>query len=282
MIELLRDNRIYINHGPTQMVIDAYVHNDKAPQIGIEAGKLVLEQLEQLATYYPELKRMKTFTKESDEFPAVLNKMICAVQKSGYEDLNTLGAVAGSFSDLALEEAIKLGATKVIINNGGDIALKDLSKNPVNVGIPFKDHNCDRELVLTITGDMNVGGICTSGFGGRSFTKGIANFVVALAENAAIADACATYLGNLTNVEDDNIIRCFAEQIDSGTDIAGQMVTVKVGYISETKQLQALYNGIKIAENLCNKEIIKGAIICVQDNIVKYPDNLKIDFYNDN
>lgn len=278
MIELLHDNRVFINHGPTQMVIDAYIHNQRATQIGLEAGQLVVDQLELLAAYYPDLKKMRTYREERDEFPDVLNRMIRAVNKSGYDELNTLGAVAGSFSDLARGKAISLGATRVIVNNGGDISMKDILNNPIRVGIPLKNNNGNQELVLTITYDMNVGGICASGFGGRSFTKGIATFAVCLAEDSAIADACATYLGNVTNVEDENIIRCFAEEIDSGTDIAGQLVTLKVGDISRAKQLKALYNGIEAAEDLYKKDIIKGAILCVNDNIVKYPDDLKVDF----
>lgn len=276
MIQQLPDNRVFIDHGPTQMVIDVYVGDERVPEIGVITAEHVISQLETLSVYMPQLSKMRAYTKTSDELPKVLNKMIVAVEKSGYEELNTLGAVAGSFSDIALEKALELGATRVIVNNGGDIALNDLTGKDVKVGIPLYSGINKKQLLLTVKSEMNVHGICTSGIGGRSFTKGIATVAVALAENAATADACATYLGNMTNVDDENIVRCMAEEIDTGTDIPGQLVTLKVGQISRKNKYKALFNGLSTAENLYKKGIIKGAIICIDNDIVKCPDDLNV------
>jgi len=278
MFQQLPDNRVFIDHGPTQMVIDVYVGDERIPEIGVITAERVISQLEELAVYLPQLSKMRTYTKISDEFPKVLNKMIVAVEKSGYKELNTLGAVAGSFSDLALEYALELGGTRVIVNNGGDIALADLMGKDIKVGIPLYKDTVQGQLVLIITEEMKIRGICTSGIGGRSFTKGIATAAVALAENAATADACATYLGNMTNVDDENIVRCLAEEIDSGTDIPGQMVTLKVGQISERNKYKALYNGLSAAEDLYKRGIIRGAIICIGNDIVKCPDDLNVNY----
>lgn len=278
MIQQLPDNRVFIDHGPTQMVIDVYVGDERVPEIGVITAEHVISQLETLFVYMPQLSKMRAYTKTSDELPKVLNKMIVAVEKSGYEELNTLGAVAGSFSDIALEKALELGATRVIVNNGGDIALNDLTGKDVKVGIPLYSGINKKQLLLTVKNEMNVHGICTSGIGGRSFTKGIATVAVALAENAATADACATYLGNMTNVDDENIVRCMAEEIDTGTDITGQLVTLKVGQISKKNKYKALFNGLSTAENLYKKGIIKGAIICIDSDIVKYPDDLNVSY----
>jgi len=280
MIEKLQDNRIFVNHGPIQMVIDVSVGGTRDVEIGVKVGEHVLNQFDKLVPYVPELKEMRAFKGTNADFPEVLNKMIIAVEKSGYEELNILGAVAGAFSDLALEKAIELGATRVIINNGGDIALKDLEGKPIKVGIPYAGNDIKKQLVLTITEDKGINGICTSGLGGRSFTKGIATAAVALASDAATADACATYLGNMTNVEDENIIRCLAEEIDSGTDIKGQLITLKVGKISQEKKYRALLNGLKVAEDLYNKKIIKAAILCIDELIVRYPEDLCLESIN--
>ena len=278
MIQQLPDKRVFIDHGPIQMVIDACIGSERTSELGIKAAEHVFDQLDQLVDYLPQIKKMKTYTRTSDKFPYVLNKMITAVEKSGYQELNTLGAVAGSFSDTALEKAIELGGTRVIINNGGDLALTDLTGKPIKVGIPLYDDPSKGQLVLTITEELNIHGICTSGTGGRSFTKGIATAAVALASDAATADACATYLGNMTNVDDENIVRCLAEKIDSGTDIPGQLVTLKVGQISKANKYKALFNGLNAAEDLYKKGIIKGAVICIGSDIVKCPDNLDVSF----
>lgn len=278
MIQQLPDNRVFIDHGPTQMVLDVYVEDDRVPEIGIIAAERVVSEIEKLAEYMPQLRKMRAYSNVDDDLPSVLNKMITAVNKSGYEELNTLGAVAGSFSDIALESVLELGATRAIINNGGDIALNDLTGKDIKVGIPIYIDANHGQLVLNITREMNIHGICTSGIGGRSFTKGIATAAVVLAENAATADACATYIGNMTNVEDENIVRCLADEIDSGTDITGQMITLKVGQISEKNKYMALLNGLYVAEDLFKKGIIKGVVICVGEKIVKYPEDLNVDY----
>jgi hypothetical protein len=278
MIQQLSDNRIFVDYGPTQMVIDVYAGGSRVPEIGIIAAERLILEIDKLAKYLPQLRKMRVYSNVSNDFPDVLNKMIVAVEKCGYDELNTLGAVAGSFSDMVLEYVLELGATRAIINNGGDIALNDLTGKDIKVGIPlYKDSN-KGQLILTVTREMNVHGICTSGTGGRSFTKGIATAAVVLAQDSATADACATYIGNMTNVEDENIIRCLADEIDSGTDISGQMITLKVGRISEKNKHKALLNGLNIAEALYNKGIIKGAVICIEDKIVKFPEDLNVRF----
>ena len=274
MIQELEDKRVFINHGPIQMTLDIKINSRRSSDIAFKVAEYIIGELENLLKYMPELKDMKSLKKIKEEYPGVLNKMITAIDKCGAKTINVLGAVAGSFSDIALEKAIDLGATRVIINNGGDIAFRDISGDPVKIGIPLNRDLSKTKLVMTITNDMNIGGVCTSGLGGRSFTKGIATASVVLADNAAVADACATYLGNMTNVEDEKITRCFAEKIDSGTDIPGQLVTLSVGDISKEKIYKALLNGVNAAEKLYEKGIIKGALLCVKDEIVMIPDNI--------
>lgn len=276
MIEALKDGRIFIDHGPIQMVLDIKINEKIGKEIAFQTAKYVVEEFEKTLKYMPKLKKMRYFKETKKEYPEVLNQMIQAVERSGYEALNTLGAVAGSFSDIALKKALELGGTRVIINNGGDIALKDIEGRPFKVGIPYESNGEKKQLLLNIE-DQNIHGICTSGMGGRSFTKGIATAAIVCASDAATADACATYIGNKTNVEDSNILRSLAEEIDEGTDIKGQLVTLKVGRIGEKKKYKALLNGLNVAESLYNKDIIKGAIIIIGDTIVKCPESLKVE-----
>ncbi|AJA46390.1 ApbE family protein [Clostridium pasteurianum DSM 525 = ATCC 6013] len=272
MVEILENEKVFIDNGPIQMVLDISIGDKKTPELGLQVSKYVIYEFNRLAEYIPYIKN-NSFVKIKENRPsAVLKKMINAVERSGDKSLTPLAAVAGSFSDFALEKALELGATRVIVNNGGDIALKDITGHPLNVGIPLND----TELVLNITSESNIKGICTSGLGGRSFTKGIATAAVSLGENAAIADACASCLGNATNVDNENIVRCYAEEIDSETDIPGHLVTLKVGDIGEKNVYKALLNGLEKAEELYNKNIIKGAVLCVKDKIVMVPDNIAV------
>ena len=101
---------------------------------------------------------------------------------------------------------------------------------------------------LTIKAQDQVGGICTSGFGGRSFTLGVAEAVTVLAKTAATADAFATHLANHTRVDSPRIQRKLAGEIDPFSDIAQLAVTTQVGSLTQAEIHIALQNFSKAAK----------------------------------
>jgi ApbE superfamily uncharacterized protein (UPF0280 family) len=115
---------------------------------------------------------------------------------------------------------------------------------------------------------MGIGGVATSGLGGRSFTKGIASAATVLSKNASFADAAATVVGNFTNVEDRSIQRALAERIYPDTDISGEWVTIEVGQLSDEKIGEALRNGLSKASSISQKGLMKGALLAVKDQVV--------------
>jgi len=115
---------------------------------------------------------------------------------------------------------------------------------------------------------MGIGGVATSGLGGRSFTKGIASAATVLSKTASLSDAAATVIGNFTNVEDPNIIRSLAEKIYPDTDIAEEWVTTKVGKLSQEKVGKALNRGLLKAYSICQKQLILGALIALRRKVV--------------
>lgn len=274
MLEQLKDDRVLLEYGPILMLMDISTEQ-RQPELAYMVGNHVIEEFNKTTEHIAFLKGREDIKKPIQEYPLAVQKMLQAVQTVKDDDLTPLAAVAGAFSDVALEKALALGAERVIINNGGDIAFKDIRGNPIKIGIPISKDFSIPPLRLTIS-DKNIGGICTSGIGGRSFTKGIATAAVAMAENAALADACATYLGNETNVEDPEIIRCYAEEIDSETDIPGQQITLKVGSLGKKKIYSALFNGVKAAEDLYKRKQIWGAVLCINKEVIKVPSGINI------
>jgi hypothetical protein len=59
-----------------------------------------------------------------------------------------------------------------------------------------------------------------------------------------------------------------AETLYTDTDIVGEWVTTKVGSLSGEKIDEALHNGLSKACSLCDKGLIKGALIAVQGKVV--------------
>ncbi|AEE90617.1 ApbE family lipoprotein [Tepidanaerobacter acetatoxydans Re1] len=275
MMNQLEDGRVFLEYGPIRMLMDVSIKVQRQPELAFMVGLDVIEEFKRACEYMSLIKGQDRVRESVQNYPISVQKMLAAVKRVGDETLTPLAAVAGAFSDIALEKALALGAERVIINNGGDIAFKDIRGNPIKIGIPVSKNSPTPFLTLMIS-DKNVTGICTSGIGGRSFTKGIATAAVAIAENATLADACATYLGNETNVEDPEIIRCYAEEIDSETDIPGHQITLKVGCLSKKKIYSALLNGMKAAEDIYERHIIWGSILCIDKEIVTVPSEINI------
>jgi ApbE superfamily uncharacterized protein (UPF0280 family) len=143
-------------------------------------------------------------------FPEVVNEMILATQRMEDPSFTPLAAVAGTTSDLVADFLLENGATKIVVNNGGNISirLKEGKKAKVGLCLNISKHEVNHYVIL----DQDCG-ICTSGLGGRSFTLGIADSVVVLSDRASVADAAATQLCNKTNIISDRIIREKAKNI---------------------------------------------------------------------
>jgi ApbE superfamily uncharacterized protein (UPF0280 family) len=137
----------------------------------------------------------------------------------------------------------------------------------VTVGLKTDIDAENAAYVIPIDAEMGVGGVATSGLGGRSFTKGIASAATVLAENASLADAAATVVGNCTNVEDPRITRATAESLYPETDIAGEWVTTGVGALPPERVEEALQNGLQKARTLVERGLIKGALIAVKQKV---------------
>ncbi|ACB85713.1 UPF0280 family protein [Natranaerobius thermophilus] len=277
MIEFMEDDRVFLNYGPIQMILDISHKNSKANDIAREVAEEIKQEFLALQNDYEILKTtdIQDLKKLSDDksFSIVAKKMITAVRSTGLKEMTPLSAVAGSFSELAVELAMEKGAHKAIVNNGGDIALMSKFDEVVNVGLPLSDCD-DNKILIPVNANKGIFGICTSGLGGRSFTKGIADAVVVVSSSPPTADVCATYIANETNVEDENISRCKAKELDSGTDIPEELVTIEVGELDKKKVYRALLNGLNQAENLVADKLIQGAVLSVKNEITMFPENL--------
>ena len=271
---------VLVDHGPVHMTISAWSGNDPAPSAAkIGAGKAIrlLEILSRhLATARQPIGALKP-EKDGAE-PEVLARMIAAVAELDQANFTPMAAVAGTFSDLVKEQVLQAGADRVIVNSGGDIALSVGSRNKtIRVGIVSELSRAAVTHTIDVgpgTGRLSAEGVATSGFGGRSLTKGVASAVVCFAKNCSFADAAATSVANATNCEHSGVKRCFAERIHPLTDLKGQTVTRDVGTLSREAVSSALKNGLLNASALYEKKMISGAIIFVKGRIATVPQAL--------
>jgi len=267
-IQALPNGTVLVDYGPMHMFIRAF--ENRRPVIGLaeEGAHFAVKVLEDLARFLPVIKKKSEGLEVKEAFPDVVRRMIEATKKMGESDLTPLAAVAGTASDVVADFIFGKGGTKIIVDNGGDIAIRLREGEVARVGVKTEIDAKQPTYLISINPSTGIGGVATSGLGGRSFTKGIASAATILSKTASFSDAAATVIGNFTNVEDANIARSLAEEIYPDTDIAGEWVTTKVGELAQEKVEEALNRGLLKAYSICQKGLIHGAMIALQGQVV--------------
>ena len=259
---------VLVECGPMRMSIQAARHGRPLIDLAFEGGRVAVHVLEDLAQCLPVIRKKAHQIELEERFPVVVRRMIEAAKRMGAPDLTPLAAVAGAASDVVADFLTGRGATKIIVDNGGDIAIRLEQGEEARVGVKTEIDAQRPAYLLRIDAAANIGGVTTSGLGGRSFTKGIASAVTVVAADAALADAAATAIGNATRVEDPAIKRYLPETIYPDTDIAGEYVTAEVGELSVQKIHAALQRGFQEACRIQREGHIKGVFIVVKGHTV--------------
>ena len=267
-IQTLPNGSVLVDYGPMHMFINVFENGKPRVSLAEEGAHLAMNVLEDLARFLPVIKKKAEGLEVKEIFPDVVRRMIESTKKMGESDLTPLAAVAGTASDVVADFIFSKGGTKILVDNGGDIAVRLREGEVARVGVKTEIDANQPAYVISIDSTMGIGGVATSGLGGRSFTKGIASAATILSETASLADAAATVIGNFTNIEDPNILRSLAEEIYPDSDIAGEWVTTRVGELSQEKIGEALSRGLLKAYSICERGLIHGALIALQGKVV--------------
>lgn len=279
MIRKLDNGAFLLDHGPLALTIAARKQGVMLPDAMLLGAEKALAEFDRLVAWLPAARSWIDQLEATDlsAAPLVLHKMIQAVRRLGDPRFTPMAAVAGSFSELIMEEILNNSeADYVVVNNGGDIAFSVTDpQRDFRIGLinDIEERAVHHELVINAGAEIH--GIATSGLGGRSLTRGIASAVSVLAGCSSDADAAATDIANHTYVADDQVFTCLAEEIDYATDIRGVEVVERVGRLADDTKIQALNNGFRRARQLYERGMILGAVIFVQDKYTVVPENGK-------
>jgi hypothetical protein len=265
-INVLQGGAVMAECGPMKLVISAFVGKVPQPEMGKRAAEESFKYLEQVAHLRDLLGRRCTEIPENLE-DSLAVKMIKSVLTVGDKGLTPMAAVAGTIADAVADFLFNRGMTKVVVDNGGDVAVRLQEGASVTVGIRPEIGKQGISNVIVLDSRSPSWGVTTSGLGGRSLTSGIASASTVIAETASMADAASTAIANASFVKDEQVIQRPAEEIDPETDIAGLPVTVKVGPLSEETKAMAVSKAMERAEQLIEKDIILGAYIAVQGKV---------------
>jgi ApbE superfamily uncharacterized protein (UPF0280 family) len=262
-ILLLGDDTVLVEYGPMRMFIDASLDGVRRPDVCAAAADKAIGFLKEIAAHKGAIQSPHRAIAEPPEH-LLTHVMWKAVSLVGDDDLTPMAAVAGTIADAVADFLEGRGLTKIVVNNGGDVAIRLRKRETATVGIR-PDVNSD-ELThrIVIDSEMAIGGVCTSGLGGRSFTRGIASAATVFANRAAIADAAASSVANATYIECPAVIRVPADSIDPNTDLKGVDITAEAGKLTSAEIDKGIQQGIRKAEELVSRQVIAGACVAVK------------------
>ena len=322
----LGDGRLHLQHGPIDLVIEAFGAADEVERAYAQAIDRFGDILPTLVGELAVLRRPVMQAYPLLQGP-VARRMAEAVWPHRTVFITPMAAVAGAVADEMLQAMVR-GRTldKAYVNDGGDIALHLAPGQSLRAGIvadsttsPFRWgsapsygamgsqpsearlmsgrtlHSNVRERrrkhdaaltppstitstppplngeerysldgVALLTHERPVRGVATSGWGGRSFSRGIADSATVLAATAAAADAAATMIANAVNADHPAIERRPADSLDPDSDLGELPVTVAVGALPPEIVDAALDRGLVEARRLRLRGLIDSVALSVQ------------------
>lgn len=253
----LRDGRLHLHHGPIDLICEAWGD----PRLKAEAYGAAIQRfegiLDELVRELPALR-----VPDASVTGPVAHKMSQAVAPFRPAFITPMAAVAGAVAETILAALQRTGLLRAYVNNGGDIALHLAPGQSLTAAIAGTPHR------VTINAADPIRGIATSGWGGRSFSLGIANCVTVLAKNAAIADAAATMIANAVDLPGHpSIQRTKASSLRSDSDLGDLLVTTGVGHLSSQDIDKALDRGFDFAQTCRARGLIAGAALCLGSHL---------------
>lgn len=230
-LQVLPDGRVFVDYGPASMVITARRQGEPFPEAAEAAFPLIESALAEIAQALPAL-RAAAGEGDFSRLEGLPRVMAEAVLAAGEPTLTPMAAVAGTVADAAADWIFAQGADVVAVNNGGDVALRLGPGQSLRMGI-LPELEGGISQVVTLRAEDGVGGVCTSGLGGRSLTRGVASAVTVFSRRCALADACATHLANCSYVASPRVHTCLAGELEPESDIAGLTVVTQVDPLEE-------------------------------------------------
>ena len=258
---------MFIEVGPASIVVTGRKGGESCAFDKSEVEGCLVRVLAEIGDWLPVLRQKGCRITRTLNMSPVARSMVEAVMAIDGSTMTPMAAVAGAVADTVKERLLREDIDFLSVNNGGDISLFSRGGRTMRIGIGDIGSGAPVQYVLKIDG-IEQCGVATSGFGGRSFTLGLADTATVIAATGAIADAAATMICNETNVETDRVIRKRGAEMDPCSDIGEEWVTVEIGALDDALVGEALDRGIACARQLKERSAILDAVITLRGRLV--------------
>lgn len=285
----LADGRWHFGHGPIDLVIAADGEPGAVRTAHAAAWARFQGLLAELVAELPVLRQPVDPAHGQPLRGPVARRMwaACAPLVDAAQGfLTPMAAVAGAVADAVIEAYRQPGVTRAAVNNGGDIALHLTPGTQWRIGLwadlaDFDATEAARSAAGTLAVDgaftlaaaQPARGVATSGWRGRSFSRGIADSVTVLAATAAEADAAATVIANAVNLDDARIERRPAAELKDDSDLGDLLVTVAVPPLPPEAVRAALAAGRAMAQRLWREGRLTDAALTCQGQLIRLHDD---------
>ncbi len=275
----LPGGRWHFQHGPIDIVIDAEGDASALRCAHAAAWARFETVLSELVAELPLLRR--PLHHEACPLAGEVARQMWAAcaplvaEADGY--ITPMAAVAGAVAQALIGSYRRAGIARAWVNNGGDIALHLSAGTQARVGLyadlaTFDAQAAERSLAGDLRTDAGfllraedpVRGVATSGWRGRSHSRGIADSVTVLAGSAAMADAAATVIANAVDADAPGIVRRPADSLRDDSDLGAIAVTVAVPTLPEDVVQGALQRGLDCARQLQRRGLVHAALLVCQ------------------
>ena len=283
----LADGRWHLQHGPIDIVIGADGEGVVLEAAHAAAWARFQPLLAELVAELPLLRQPVSAAGDNPLQGVVARRMwaACAplrAEAAGF--ITPMAAVAGAVAQELIACYQRPGIRRAWINNGGDIALHlapgesarvglfaDLSAFDVAAAADAQAGNLRTDAAFAVHADDPVRGIATSGWRGRSHSRGIADSVTVLAASAAQADAAATVIANAVDMDDPRILRRPANSLRDDSDLGERLVTVAVPPLPPALVQAALQRGLACAQRLQAAGQVHAVLLACQGSLARLP-----------
>lgn len=285
----LPGQRWHFQHGPIDVIVGA----DGEPAALQAAHKTAWARFQTvLAELVAELPLLRQPVAGSNPLRGVIARQMwaaCAPLVDAADGFITpMAAVAGAVAQAVVSAYQRPGIQRCWVNNGGDIALHLGPGSQVQVGLVV-DLACfdgaalaqsaagllRSDAAFAVLACSPVRGVATSGWRGRSLSRGIADSVTVLARSAAEADAAATVIANAVDLPSQaacaaaGIVRQPASVVRDDSDLGEIAVTVRVPTLPAAVVQQALQRGLACAQRLQAAGLLHAAVLACQGQLCR-------------
>jgi uncharacterized protein len=269
IIQELTGGRLHLSHGPIDIVLRAWGEPAALAAAYAAASRRFPTILPELCDELATLRSPMSDTLSADG--PVARRMLAACRPYAGVFITPMAAVAGAVADELMSHMTAAAPLqRAFVNNGGDIAVHVAAGHALDIGVAGDFSRGSAPVLhgtLRVDAGSGVGGIATSGAGGRSFSLGIADAVTVLARYAAGADAAATLVANAVNVDSAAVVRRPARDLDPDSDLGERAVTVSVGALTRSEVDAALTQGLACARQFHARGLIMDAALMLAGEV---------------